>query len=58
MDNLLRFLIGYMEDTHQRLVERKEKEVAAIVFKNMESLKKDLNDHIEFFPVFFPIDDK
>lgn len=57
MDSLLRFLIGYMEDTHTRLLEE-DKEVAAIVFKNLESLKKDLNDHIEFFPVFFPIDDE
>jgi len=57
MITLLRFLIGYMEDTHTRLLEE-DKEVAAIVFKNLESLKKDLNDHIEFFPVFFPIDDE
>ena len=57
MDSLLRFLIGYMEDTHTRLLEE-DKEVAAIVFKNLESLKKDLNDRIEFFPVFFPIDDE
>ncbi len=45
-----------MEDTHKRLLDKGEKEVADIVFKNMESLKKDLNDHIDFFPVFFPID--
>ena len=51
MNNLLRFLIGYMEDTHKRLLDKGEKEVADI-----ESLKKDLNDHIDFFPVFFPID--
>ena len=57
MDSLLRFLIGYMEDTHTRLLEE-DKEVAAIVFKNLESLKKDLNDRIEFFPVSFPIDDE
>ena len=57
MDNLLQFLIGYMEDTHTRLL-KEDKEVAAIVYKNLESLKKDLTDHIEFFPVFFPIDDE
>ncbi len=58
MDSLLKFLIGYMEDTHKRLTDLEEKEVAAIVFKNMEALKKDLNDHLDLFPVFFPIDDK
>ena len=58
MDNLLKFLIGYMEDTHKRLIDLEEKEIATIVFKNMELLKKDLNDHLDFFPVFFPIDDE
>jgi len=51
MDSLLKFLIGYMEDAHTRLVESEEKEVAAIVFKNLQSLKKDLNNHVDFFSI-------
>ena len=43
-----------MEDTHKRLTDLEEKEAAAIIFKNMEALKKDLNEYVEFFP----IDDK
>tara|TARA_Y100000593_G_scaffold83508_1_gene157435 strand:+ start:945 stop:1106 length:162 start_codon:yes stop_codon:yes gene_type:complete len=50
MDNMLKFLIGYMEDVHTRLLEKDEK-LAAIVHKNLESLRKDLNEHVEFFPV-------
>lgn len=58
MDDLLRFLIGYMEDTHTRLLDLDENDIAAIVFKNLETLKKDLNDHIEFYPAPFSVDDK
>ena len=55
MNNMLHFLLGYMEDTHTVLLEE-NKEIAAIVAKHLEALKKDLNDRIDFFPVFFPID--
>jgi len=55
LNNMLHFLLGYMEDTHTVLLEE-NKEIAAIVAKHLEALKKDLNDRIDFFPVFFPID--
>ena len=53
IDNLLRFLLGYMEDVRAQSQEEKP-HVAAIINKHLEALRHDLNEHDEFYP----IDDK
>jgi hypothetical protein len=50
IDNLLRFLLGYMEDVRTQAQEENP-HIAAIVQKHLEALKADLNEHSDLYPI-------
>ena len=50
VDNLLRFLLGYMEDVRVRSQEESPR-TAAIVQKHLEALRTDLNEYNELYPI-------